>query len=115
MKNLLFIALLFLVSCQKEEYEHNNAGLPSYVEFHIQTGLRTQVVIEDWGTGFEIFPPNEVIVMDGWRQSDKKNILNHRFTAIAFDDKGNQKYLGWGYVTQLTIIKIDNLYKTKYK
>jgi len=114
MKNLLFIALLFLVSCQKEEYEHNNTGLPSYIEFHIQTGSRTQVIIEDWGTGFEVVPPNEILVMDAWRPDDHANLLNRRFTAISYDEDGNKKYLGWGYVTQPTTITIDNLYKTNY-
>jgi hypothetical protein len=96
---LLIISILLVTSgCEKADGDYIKASKGEFVEWHIQTGCYTQIVISGWGTAQcngnriqdKIYYPDTIYRMDSWNEN--RNILGLSYDVWLYTDKG------WGFV-----------------
>ena len=95
---LIVLIIVLLVSCEKEPEPYDIASKGDSIEWHIQTGAYTQIVIQGWGTaqcnGNRIqnppIYPDSIYKMSAWNGA--RNIIGLSYDVWLYTD------CGWGFV-----------------
>jgi hypothetical protein len=79
---LIILLIVFFCTCQKEPSPYEVASKGCYVEWHVQTHVYTQIVIEGWGTA-QIAYKDSIYRMDSYKGN--RNILELPYVAWIFN------------------------------